>query len=128
MKNLIAVIPGTKSKQYVSAFATGTFLRLDRGSVGVRTEEGFLNLETGYETRDLYEYAEAFEDGTTITLTVGKGFELESWQNDELTDLLRNGNKINAIKKVREWTNIGLKEAKDYVDNFQASVPATSHF
>lgn len=106
MKNLIAVVPGIKSKQYISAFATGTFLRLDRGSVAVRTEEGFLNLETGYESTNLYEYAEAFEDGTTITLTVGRGVELESWQNDEITDLLRNGNKINAIKKVREWTSL----------------------
>lgn len=31
---------------------------------------------------------------------------------------LRAGNKINAIKAVREVTSWGLKEAKDYVDGF----------
>lgn len=29
---------------------------------------------------------------------------------------LRNGSKINAIRVVRESTNLGLKEAKDFVD------------
>jgi hypothetical protein len=31
---------------------------------------------------------------------------------------LRRGNKINAIKLVREITNLGLKEAKDLVDSW----------
>ena len=32
---------------------------------------------------------------------------------------LRRGNKINAIKLVREITNIGLKEAKDLVESWE---------
>lgn len=34
----------------------------------------------------------------------------------ELLELLQRGNKIAAIKRVRELTGWGLKEAKDYVD------------
>jgi ribosomal protein L7/L12 len=34
----------------------------------------------------------------------------------EIENLLRSGNKIMSIKKVRELTNVGLKEAKDFVD------------
>jgi ribosomal protein L7/L12 len=34
----------------------------------------------------------------------------------DLTDLLRRGNKIEAIKMYREATGCGLREAKEYVD------------
>ena len=34
----------------------------------------------------------------------------------EVSALLAGGNKIEAIKRVRELTGLGLKEAKDYVD------------
>ena len=37
--------------------------------------------------------------------------------DDEVRRLLAAGNKIQAIKRVRELTGIGLKEAKDYVDS-----------
>jgi ribosomal protein L7/L12 len=36
--------------------------------------------------------------------------------DDEIRDLLAQGNKIQAIKRVREITGMGLKEAKDYVE------------
>ena len=36
--------------------------------------------------------------------------------NDEILDLLREGNKIPAIKRYRELTQVGLKEAKDAVE------------
>ncbi|MBV1822409.1 ribosomal protein L7/L12 [Bacteroidales bacterium MSK.15.36] len=32
-------------------------------------------------------------------------------------ELVRENKKIKAIKKLRESTGMGLKEAKDYVDN-----------
>ena len=35
---------------------------------------------------------------------------------DEILDLLREGNKIPAIKRYRELTHVGLKEAKDAVE------------
>lgn len=36
--------------------------------------------------------------------------------NDEILDLLRQGNKIPAIKRYRELTGVGLKDAKDAVE------------
>ena len=38
--------------------------------------------------------------------------------------LLAGGNKLEAIKRVRELTGLGLKEAKDYVDSLPLSSPA----
>ncbi len=40
----------------------------------------------------------------------------------EVYSLLARGRKIEAIKKVRELTGMGLKEAKDYVDSLARSV------
>lgn len=37
--------------------------------------------------------------------------------DDELKKLIVVGKKIQAIKELREATGLGLKEAKDYVDN-----------
>lgn len=39
-------------------------------------------------------------------------------------DALRRGNKIEAIKVVREATGMGLKESKDYVEAAVAADPA----
>ncbi|MCB2292985.1 ribosomal protein L7/L12 [Clostridium algoriphilum] len=39
--------------------------------------------------------------------------------DDELRNLINEGKKIQAIKEVRKATGLGLKEAKDYVDNLQ---------
>jgi ribosomal protein L7/L12 len=39
----------------------------------------------------------------------------ESWA-EEVRNLVNQGNKIEAIKRVREATGMGLKEAKNYVD------------
>ncbi len=40
--------------------------------------------------------------------------ELES----EVVDAIRQGKKIEAIKKLREIRNIGLKESKDLIDTY----------
>ncbi len=37
--------------------------------------------------------------------------------DDELKNLIANGKNIKAIKRYREFTGLGLKEAKDYVDS-----------
>ena len=34
----------------------------------------------------------------------------------DIVDLVRAGNKIEAIKRYRELTGVGLKEAKDAID------------
>ena len=43
----------------------------------------------------------------------------------EVRLLLAQGQKIEAIKKVRHLTGQGLKEAKDYVDSLEKSRPST---
>jgi ribosomal protein L7/L12 len=42
---------------------------------------------------------------------------------DELRALVARGNKIEAIKRCREMTGLGLKEAKDFVEALPASGP-----
>lgn len=37
--------------------------------------------------------------------------------DDELRQLIANGKKIEAIKRYREATGLGLKESKEYVDS-----------
>ena len=41
-------------------------------------------------------------------------------------EALRRGNKIEAVRLVREQTGLGLKEAKDAVDAYEHSHPKTS--
>jgi ribosomal protein L7/L12 len=41
----------------------------------------------------------------------------------EVRALLAGGNKIAAIKRVRELTGMGLKEAKDYVESWSPTLP-----
>jgi ribosomal protein L7/L12 len=43
--------------------------------------------------------------------------------DEEIRDLLARGKKIQAIKRVRELTGMGLKEAKDYVDALPHAPP-----
>ena len=42
-----------------------------------------------------------------------------SFNSDEIVNLLRQGRKIEAIKIYRERTNLGLKEAKDAVEEIE---------
>jgi ribosomal protein L7/L12 len=46
--------------------------------------------------------------------------------DDQIRDLLAKGQKIEAIKMYRLATNLGLKEAKDYVEAIQAQMPESS--
>ena len=43
--------------------------------------------------------------------------------DEEIRDLLARGKKLQAIKRVRELTGMGLKEAKDYVDALPHAPP-----
>ena len=47
--------------------------------------------------------------------------EFDPYQNlpREVTDALQRGEKIEAIKHYREATGVGLKEAKDFVEEIQ---------
>ena len=44
---------------------------------------------------------------------------LSTSQKQDLVRMLQSGDKMNAIKQCREWTGLGLKEAKDVVDQYQ---------
>lgn len=48
-----------------------------------------------------------------------------SLDEGEVRALLGGGQKIEAIKLVRERTGMGLKEAKDYVDRLEVNAPGT---
>lgn len=58
---------------------------------------------------------------TTITPLAQIPSKLDS--DAEIRQLIAQGNKIQAIKRVRELTGLGLKEAKDYVDRLPAVAP-----
>ena len=44
---------------------------------------------------------------------------------EDVRDALASGNKIEAIKRLREATGLGLKEAKDLVEAHEAGVPVS---
>lgn len=44
---------------------------------------------------------------------------LTGLQMQELVRMIKSGDKMNAIKRCREWTGLGLKEAKDMVDQYR---------
>jgi hypothetical protein len=49
------------------------------------------------------------------------GLEYDPYQNvpGEVADAIRSGKKIEAIKRYREATAVGLKEAKDFAEEVQ---------
>ena len=65
---------------------------------------------------------EAFRDiADKLTDDINNREEIHREGNDikEIKNLLRSGNKIMAIKRIRELTDAGLKEAKDFADYFE---------
>jgi hypothetical protein len=61
---------------------------------------------------------------TTTPLRTVAGRPVPSHTFDQVVSLLRAGNKIQAIKVLREATSVGLKEAKDYVEGLDlGSIP-----
>ena len=51
----------------------------------------------------------------------GQPFELAGEAGTALLEMIRQGQKIDAIKLVREQTGLGLKEAKDLVEALESS-------
>ena len=49
-----------------------------------------------------------------------EGGELDPMSDPEIQDLLAKGNEAQAIKRFRELSGLGLKEAKDAIDRAQA--------
>jgi ribosomal protein L7/L12 len=62
------------------------------------------------------------ERGAELFVTEARGYEpVGGSLEDEVRALVRRGQKIQAIKLVRERTGLGLKEAKDAVEDLEAT-------
>lgn len=72
--------------------------------------------QTGAGLKDAKDAVEAFERG----LPIGLPGQLDERFERELSELLQAGKKIEAIKRFREQTGTGLKQAKDAVEHFAA--------
>jgi hypothetical protein len=99
-----------------------TFTAYD-GHIVLRTAAGFVNLSQPLALLTYCEEytAEVIRPESVLSITVGNETalpldNLTEEQNDTLRDI-RSDNKINAIKRLREWTNVGLRDAKNYIDN-----------
>jgi ribosomal protein L7/L12 len=77
---------------------------------------------TGLGLKEAKDYVESLPDGQPAPIVARTGSApLTDLQGDpEVRALLAAGNKIAAIKRVRELTGLGLKEAKDYVESLAA--------
>ena len=71
---------------------------------------------TGLGLKEAKDYVEALEAGTAPPAARLAAAPASSGSMDEVRALALQGNKIQAIKRYRELTGAGLKEAKDYVD------------
>ena len=60
--------------------------------------------------------ASSFSSSTDTNAFPQSGFDTDRELDQELLAMVRRGNKIQAIKKLREARSLSLKEAKDYVE------------
>lgn len=75
-------------------------------------------VEAVSDTEALGQAVQTFQHvGNLVTFSVLKCSVKCSPLEMRILELLKEGKKINAIKAYREETNVGLKEAKDWVDN-----------
>jgi ribosomal protein L7/L12 len=89
---------------------------------------------TGLGLKEAKDYVEGVERGVVPTGTSPQSPPMDGdprTVEEEARQLLATGNAIAAIKRVRELTGLGLKEAKDYVDALQRGsalpvLPATA--
>ena len=66
------------------------------------------------------------DDGTVTAEIAGQELELDSAVLDEVRRLTDSGQKIEAIKHLREATGLGLTEAKQIVDSLDLIHPRRS--
>ncbi len=72
------------------------------------------------EAKDAVEAMEAGQVTTTITTNhFTQKMELTPDVTDQVIQLVQQGRKIEAIKLIREQTNLGLKESKDIADGLE---------
>lgn len=63
------------------------------------------------------------QNDSPVNTTTPSNLAALAGSDPELQTLLAQGTKIAAIKRVRELTGVGLKEAKEYVDSRTLSQP-----
>ena len=68
--------------------------------------------------KEAKDYMDKLTDTNLILNKIAKQVGVPETSLDEnLKELVAHGNKIQAIKELRKYSGLGLKEAKDYVDN-----------
>ena len=86
--------------------------------------------QTGLGLKEAKDAVEAIERGESVELKLQTASTVQLVSGvdpNQITELLRQGNKIDAIKLVREQTGLGLQEAKNVVDAIEATgLPAVS--
>ena len=83
---------------------------------------------TGLGLKEAKDFVEALAAGEGGSLPVVSAPAMPGTDEQELAEiraLAARGNKIEAIKRVRQRTGLGLKEAKDFVEALPAAGPAT---
>jgi ribosomal protein L7/L12 len=79
---------------------------------------------TGLGLKEAKDAVDAIEAGAPLEARPADGNtghgEVPAQPLDDVRALVERGNKIEAIKRVRELTGLGLKEAKDYVESMPA--------
>ena len=81
---------------------------------------------TGWGLKESKDYVDAVQAGQTPpvgqVVTPAAGKVDEDLMRSEVEQLLRADRKVEAVKRVREYTGWGLKESKDYVDALQDAI------
>jgi ribosomal protein L7/L12 len=75
---------------------------------------------TDWGLKEAKDYVDSLARSSSPAMDSALGVSKETLEF-EVRELLARGRKIDAIKKVRELTDWGLKEAKDYVDSVEWS-------
>jgi ribosomal protein L7/L12 len=70
--------------------------------------------------KEAKDYVDSLAKSTSPSMDSAAGVSKETLEF-EVRELLARGRKVEAVKKVRELTNWGLKEAKDFVDSVEKS-------
>lgn len=124
-----------EAKDYVEALAAGTTTSSIPSSAGTKVDTPFVAAQTALQSGNTIEAIRLVRQATGMGLKEAKDY-VEQWRNTgvqpehnarinlpsldlegEARALVAQGNTIAAIKRVRERTGWGLKEAKDYVDS-----------
>ncbi|MEZ5830268.1 MAG: ribosomal protein L7/L12 [Dongiaceae bacterium] len=97
----------------VIGLVVGYIARGSRSDSSLRIESG---LQSGLSTRRSSTITRITSGGATALETEGQTTEIDPETMDEIAHLSDAGRKIEAIKRLREVTGLGLAEAKQLVE------------